>query len=99
MGEADVQDAVGRVLVVLREAGRAERTVRCQQVVLDRFVAFLGGRGLSVVSERVCIDFVENQTGVRLGSLRESVNDRRFVGRWCCSRTCWPAGRSRSIGR
>jgi site-specific recombinase XerD len=76
MGDADVQDAVGRVLAVLREAGRTERTVRCQQVVLDRFVAFLDGRGLSAVSERVCIDFVEKQTGVRLGSLRESVNDR-----------------------
>ena len=76
MGEADVQDAVGRVLAVLREAGRTERTVRCQQVVLDRFVAFLDGRGLSAVSERVCIDFVEKQAGVRLGSLRESVNDR-----------------------
>ena len=76
MGDADVQDAVGRVLAVLREAGRTERTVRCQQVVLDRFVAFLDGRGLSAVSERVCIDFVEKQTGVRVGSLRESVNDR-----------------------
>ena len=76
MGEADVQDAVGRVLAVLREAGRTERTVRCQQVVLDRFVAFLDGRGLGAVSERVCIDFVEKQAGVRLGSLRESVNDR-----------------------
>ena len=41
-----------------------------------RFSAFLAGRGLGTVSERVCIDFVENQTGVRLGSLRESVNDR-----------------------
>ncbi len=76
MGEADVQDAVGRVLAVLREAGRAERTVRCQQVVLERFAGFLAGRGLGAVSERVCIDFVEKQTGVRLGSLRESVNDR-----------------------
>ena len=76
MGEADVQDAVGRVLAVLREAGRTERTVRCQQVVLERFAGFLAGRGLGAVSERVCIDFVEKQTGVRLGSLRESVNDR-----------------------
>jgi len=76
MGQADVQDAVGRVLAVLREAGRSERTVRCHEVVLDRFAAFLAGRGLGTVSERVCIDFVENQTGVRLGSLRESVNDR-----------------------
>jgi integrase len=75
MGEADVQDAVGRVLAVLREAGRTERTVRCHQVVLERFAGFLAGRGLGTVSERVCIDFVENQTGVRLGSLRESVND------------------------
>jgi integrase/recombinase XerD len=76
MGEADVQDAVGRVLAVLSEAGRAERTVRCQQVVLERFAGFLAGRGLGTVSEGVCIDFVENQTGVRLGSLREPVNDR-----------------------
>ena len=76
MGEADVTDAVGRVLGVLREAGRTERTVRCHQVVLERFSGFLAGRGLGTVSEGVCIDFVENQTGVRLGSLREPVNDR-----------------------
>jgi integrase len=76
MGEADVHDAVGRVLAVLRAAGRTERTVRCHQVVLERFSGFLAGRGLGTVSERVCIDFVENQTGVRLGSLREPVNDR-----------------------
>jgi integrase/recombinase XerD len=76
MGEADVHDAVGRVLAVLREAGRTERMVWCYQVVLERFAGFLAGRGLGTVSERVCIDFVENQTGVRLGSLRESVNDR-----------------------
>ena len=76
MGEADVHDAVGRVLAVLRAAGRADRTVRCHEVVLERFSAFLAGRGLGTASERVCIDFVENQTGVRLGSLRESVSDR-----------------------
>ena len=76
MGEADVTDAVGHVLAVLRAAGRTERTIRCHQVVLERFSGFLAGRGLGTVSERVCIDFVENQTGVRLGSLREPVNDR-----------------------
>src|SRR5258708_7840273 len=76
MGEADVQDAGGRGLGVVRGGGGTGRTGRCQQVVVDRFVAFLAGRGLSAVSERVCIDFVEKQTGVRLGSLRESVNDR-----------------------
>jgi integrase len=76
MGEADVTDAVGRVLAVLRAAGRSERTIRCHQVVLERFSGFLAGRGLGTVSERVCIDFVENRTGVRLGSLREPVNDR-----------------------
>ncbi len=78
MGETDVRGAVGRVLVVLREAGRTEATVRGHEVVLDRFAGFLAGRGLGapMVSEEVCIDFVENQTGVRLGSLRESVSDR-----------------------
>ena len=65
-----------RVLAVLRDAGRAEGTVRRQQVVLDRFAAFLAGRGLDTASDRVCIDFIANQTGVRLGSLREPVNDR-----------------------
>lgn len=44
--------------------------------MLDRFAAFLVGRGLEVASERVCIDFITNQTGVRLASLRESVKDR-----------------------
>ncbi len=71
-----VRDCVGRVVSVLRDAGRAEDTVRRQQVVLDRFAAFLTGRGLDTASERVCIDFIANQTGVRLGSLREPVKDR-----------------------
>lgn len=76
MGEADVRAAVGHVLAVLREAGRAEGTVRRHQVVLDRFAVFLVGRGLDTASEGVCIDFITNQTGVRLGSLGESVTDR-----------------------
>ena len=76
MGEADVRVSVGCVLAVLRGAGRAEDTVRRQQVVLDRFAAFLAGRSLDMASDRVCIDFIANQTGVRLGSLREPVKDR-----------------------
>ena len=76
MGEADVRDCVGRVLAVLRDAGRAEGTVRRQQAVLERFAAFLAGRGLDKASDGVCLDFIANQTGIRLGSLRESVKDR-----------------------
>ena len=45
MGETGVRDCVGRVVAVLRDAGRAEDTVRRQQVVLDRFAAFLAGCG------------------------------------------------------
>jgi integrase/recombinase XerD len=77
MGEADVRDAAGRVLAVLRDAGRAECTVRSHRVVLDRFAAFLAERGLETASDRVCVEFVVEQTGVRLESLRESVTDRR----------------------
>jgi integrase/recombinase XerD len=76
MVQAEVRGAVDRVLAVLRAAGRAEATIRAHQVVLDRFAVFVAERGLGTVTERVCIDFVENQTGVRLGSLREPVNDR-----------------------
>ena len=76
MSEADVKGCVGRVVAVLREAGRAEGTIRRYQVVLDRFAVFLVGRGLDTASERVCVDFIANQTGVRLGSLREPVKDR-----------------------
>jgi integrase/recombinase XerD len=76
MGEADVRVAVGRVLTALREAGRAEHTIRRQQAVLDRFAAFLAGRGLNTASDQVCVEFIANQTGVRLGALRESVRDR-----------------------
>ena len=43
MGETGVRDCVGRVVAVLRDAGRAEDTVRRQQAVLDRFAAFLTG--------------------------------------------------------
>ena len=76
MEEMRVRDCVGRVVSVLRDAGRAEDTVRRQQAVLDRFAAFLTGRGLDTASERVSIEFIANQTGVRLGSLREPVIDR-----------------------
>jgi integrase/recombinase XerD len=76
MGDADVRDSVGRVVAVLRDAGRAEVSVRRQQAVLDRFAVFLAGRGLDRASDRVCIEFIANQTGVSLGSLRESIKDR-----------------------
>ena len=76
MGEADVRAAAGRVLAALGEAGRSEGTIGRHQVVLDRFVAFLVGRGLSSASGQVCLDFIASQTGTRLGALRESVRDK-----------------------
>ena len=75
MGDADVRAACDHVVAVLREAGRVEGTVRGYQGVLDRFVLFLAGRGLDVVSDGVCVDFIAGQTGVRLGSLLEPVSD------------------------
>jgi integrase/recombinase XerD len=77
MGEADVRDAAGRVVTGLRDAARAECTVRSHRVVLERFAAFLAERGLETASDRVCVEFVAEQTGVRLESLREPVTDRR----------------------
>ncbi|MGM0386692.1 MAG: site-specific integrase [Actinomycetota bacterium] len=44
--------------------------------MLDRFAVFLVGRGLDVAGEGVCIEFIADQTGVRLGTLREPVRDR-----------------------
>ena len=76
MGEEDVGVAAGRVLVALREAGRSEGTIRRYQVVLDRFVVFLGGRGLSAAGDQECVDFIAGRTGTRLGALREPVADR-----------------------
>ena len=76
MRDVGVSDAVDRVVAMLRDAGRNEYTVRHYQAVLDRFAAFLVSRGLDTVSELVCIDFVANQTRVRLGMLREPVKDR-----------------------
>jgi integrase/recombinase XerD len=76
MGEAEVKAAAGRVLAALREASRSGGTIRRYQVVLDRFAAFLTGRGLDSASDQVCVDFIANQTGIRLGVLRESVADR-----------------------
>jgi integrase/recombinase XerD len=75
MGEENVRVAAGRVLAALREAGRSEGTIRRYQVVLDRFAAFLDGRGLSAASDQVCVDFIAGQTGTRLGALREPVAD------------------------
>ena len=76
MGEVDVRAAAGRVLAALCEAGRSEGTIRRHQVVLDRFAAFLAGRGLDSASDQVCLDFIASQTGTRLGALREPVRDR-----------------------
>ena len=76
MGEADVRAAASDVLAVLRDAGRAEATVAHYQVVLDRFAVFLVGRGLDTAGEEVCVDFIANQTGVRLAGLREPVKDK-----------------------
>jgi integrase/recombinase XerD len=77
MGEVAVGDPVGRVLAVLRDAGRAAPTVQSYRVVLGRFAAFLVERSLETASDRVCVEFVAEQTGVWLGSLREPVTDRR----------------------
>lgn len=76
MGEGAVADSVGRVVAVLRDAGRAEDTVRRHRAVLGRFADFLTGRGVDKASELVCIEFIADQTGVMLGSLREPVTDR-----------------------
>jgi hypothetical protein len=102
VGQADINDAVESVLAVLRDAGRAEGTVRRHQAVLDRFATFLAGHGLHSANDRVCIDFIAHQTGVRLKSLREPVTDRdvQAVRRpVVLMRTCWQAGRSRLTGR
>jgi integrase/recombinase XerD len=76
VGAAEVGAAVDQVVAMLRDAGRFEGTVRQHRVVLERFAAFLTGRGLGTAGEGVCIDFIANQTGVRLASLRESFKDR-----------------------
>ena len=77
MGEADAGAAAGRVLAALREARRSEVTIGKYQVVLGRFAAFLAGRGLDSASDQVCVDFIASQTGTRLGSLHERVQDKR----------------------
>ena len=45
--------------------------------MLDRFAGFLAGRGLDSASGQVCVDFIASQTGIRLGSLHERVQDKR----------------------
>jgi hypothetical protein len=84
VGEADVRVSVSRFLAVLRGAGRAEGTVRRQRVVLERFADFLAGRGLDTVSDRVCVDFIANQTGPgwgHCGNRSKTGLSRRFAGR------------------
>jgi len=76
MSEADVRAAAGSVLAALREAARSEETIRSCRAVLDRFAAFLAGRGLDTASDQVCVDFIANQTGTRLGALLEPVRDK-----------------------
>jgi integrase len=77
MGEADAGAAAGRVLAALRGARRSEVTIGKYQVVLGRFAAFLAACGLDSASDQACVDFIASQTGTRLGSLHERVQDKR----------------------
>jgi len=101
MGEADVRAVAGGVVAALREAGRSEGTIRRYQAVLDRFAAFLAGRGLSTASDQACVDFIAGQTGIRLGALREPVADRnvKAVRRPVVLMADALAGRAVVIGR
>jgi integrase/recombinase XerD len=101
MGEADVRAAAGRVLAALRDAGRSEGTIRRYQAVLDRFAAFLAGRGLSTASDQACVDFIAGQTGARLRALREPVANRdvNAVRRPAVLLADALAGREIAIGR
>jgi integrase len=76
VGEADVRAAAGRVAAVLVEAGRAEGTVRRYQAVMDRLAVFLVERGNASASEQMCLEFIANETGYKLGSLREPGTSR-----------------------
>ena len=76
MGEADVRSAAEHVVAALAAAGRARDTIRRHQAVLDRFAVFVAERGMAWVSEQVCLDFIADQTGVRLGSLGEPAGDK-----------------------
>jgi integrase/recombinase XerD len=80
MGDVDVRDAVDRVVTLVRDAGRHELTIGEYRAVLDRFAAFLTGRGVDTASESMCIEFIADQTGVRLGSLHERVSDSKVHG-------------------
>jgi hypothetical protein len=48
-------------------------------MVLDRFAVFVAGRDLAAVSEQVCLDFLAEQTGVRLMSLSDPVVGEKAV--------------------
>ncbi len=85
MGEADLRGAAHDVMAALSEAERSEATIRRYQAVLDRFAAFLAGRGLSSASDQACVDFIAGQTGTRLGALREPVADRDVYVVRCCA--------------
>src|SRR5256885_2681458 len=86
VGEADVRVSVSRVLAVLRGAGRAEGTVRRQQVVLDRFAAFLAGRGLDTGVTGWVSTSSRTRPGAgwgHCGNRAVTGLSRRFAGRWC----------------
>jgi integrase len=76
MVDSDVRDCADRVVAAVAAADRSQATVGRYQRVLGRFAVFLAGRGLASASEQVCIDFICEETGVRLGWLREPVGDQ-----------------------
>jgi integrase/recombinase XerD len=74
--KADVRSAAEHVVAALAAAGRARDTIRRHQAVLDRFAVFVAERGMAPVSDQVCLDFIADQTGVRLESLGEAAGDK-----------------------
>ncbi len=79
MGEADVRSSAEIVVAALAAAGRSGETIRCYRVVMERFAVFVAGRGLAAVNEQVCLDFLAEQTGVRLASLSDPVVGEKAV--------------------
>lgn len=77
MAVASIREASGRVVVALMAAGRSEATIKRHRAEFTAFAGFLQARGQGLPTERDCLDFIAERSGVRLGGLREPTRCRR----------------------
>lgn len=78
MEAARIREASARVIAALTVAGRSRTTIKRHEAEFNAFARFLEtGGGEVLPTERDCLDFIAERSGVMLEGLREPTRSRR----------------------